>query len=200
MQWACPGDPGLSSNGPWFSGCHVFSPEAVQLVLLEHRNTLHLPLSFEFSLPLDTRVRVVAKHAERCLIALTHFRALLKGQLSSWPALERVLLLACAAIGFDFKVWNTTLSAVIEQACVAEAMANLCEAVLCVSTYWLTSWCLLWLTGKKTGLIFVELYFLEKPSKGAYSISSKKYWFLLFQTMLFKGKEIILSLAEVVVR
>lgn len=49
-------------------------------------------------------------------------------------------------------------------------MANLCEAVLRVSTCSLTSWCLLWPTGKKNQLIFVGLYFSEKPSKGAYFV------------------------------
>lgn len=53
----------MLSYGPWFSGCYEFSPEVTQLVPLEHGNTLHLPLSFEFSLPLDPQVSVVAKHA-----------------------------------------------------------------------------------------------------------------------------------------
>lgn len=69
----------MSCSGVWFSGCYAFSSEATQLVPLEHRNTLHLPLSFEFSLPLDPQVSAVAKHVfirmlPHCLYAfLEHF-------------------------------------------------------------------------------------------------------------------------------
>ena len=62
VRWACPGDPVHTLPWPllfrllWILARIYLS---TWLVLLEQENTLHLPLSFEFSLPLEPQAKVL---------------------------------------------------------------------------------------------------------------------------------------------
>lgn len=144
----------------------------------EQENMLHLPFSFEFSLPLEPQAKVLWPDIplyECCLVVLTHSRALLKGsaaKISSSGERESVAPCLCSNL-LSPKNLSTTLSAIIKQKCVARsehvlAFLSISAGGVCCDQ-----------PGKKIRIMnLCRTFPLENPAKGA-CLALEKCWLLL---------------------